>query len=162
MGGGGFPERVARADLGAQDAALQGVEEAPGDRGDLLRGVREVGEVGPRHPGRLRGEGADVERADVAGGLAVAHEVPVDREGGDGVGEAVAADPVVDAAILSESSPDGFERFFAELSQGRRRHRRQRELAQPSECGNRPIRIPTGLGKAPSATWRDGAFWLNC
>ena len=119
MGGGGFPERVARADLGAQDAALQGVEEAPGDRGDLLRGVREVGEVGPRHLGRLRGEGADVERADVAGGLAVAHEVPVDREGGDGVGEAVVADPVVDAAILSESSTDGFERFFAELSQGK-------------------------------------------
>ena len=48
---------------------------------------------------------------------------------------------------MSEPRADGFDRFFAELSAGKNRRWWQREVADPSECGNRLIRIPTGMGK---------------
>ena len=52
---------------------------------------------------------------------------------------------------MSELITTGFDRFFTELSSGKRPHHWQRELADSSTCGNRLIRIPTGFGKTLGA-----------
>ena len=58
---------------------------------------------------------------------------------------------------MPESSTTGFDRFFAKLSGGKewRCWQWQRELADPSSCRNRLVRIPTGFGKTLGvlATW---------
>ena len=54
---------------------------------------------------------------------------------------------VREAATLSESSTNGFDRLFTELGTGKERYCWQRELADPPACGNRLIRVPTGFGK---------------
>ena len=48
---------------------------------------------------------------------------------------------------MSEPCTDAFGRFFTELSGGKDCHRWQGELAAPTTCGNRLIRVPTGFGK---------------
>ena len=44
-------------------------------------------------------------------------------------------------------SAAGFDQFFTKLSDGKDRLHWQRELSEPSACGNRLIRVPTGFGK---------------
>ncbi|MYK90051.1 MAG: hypothetical protein F4018_17855, partial [Acidobacteria bacterium] len=53
--------------------------------------------------------------------------------------------------MIKESNSRGSDRFFTSLADGKEPHRWQRELARPTVCGNRLIRIPTGFGKTLGA-----------
>src|SRR5262249_2469317 len=78
-----------------------GGKEFPRDVGHFLSAIGVMSEIRPGQSGRFGSEFRDVDRADIAGCLAVAHQMPKSPETVEGVVEGVAPDSVIDHPVAS-------------------------------------------------------------
>src|SRR3546814_671645 len=95
----------ALADLRRDDAVRQRLEQALGYRGHLLRGVGVVALVRARQRRRVGLPGADVPAPDRTGSLALADEVTAVGARPQRLGEAVAADGILDPVGAASPTP---------------------------------------------------------